>query len=1075
MQSGAISTSSGVGTNMGSPWMNDEKEQQGPNHIRRRSRDHGLSPKAKRIDWKGSTLYDRQEQEEKLMAAYKRSIQQSEIVLITGASGTGKTVLAKTLLPHVKADGGLMFKGKFDQNQYVTESSPCFSAFQHFARIIVARGDEEAKMVRKAIEAELGQGEIDLLLEIIPEMAELLTPEEWKIIVSKREEQAATSTGMDSSSHTSRDLDFDLSDSPSKVASVYRRFLRCVSSPERPIVLFLDDLQWADDTTLTILSQMANETPDENKNAGFLFLGTVRGNEVAVYSQLSVVLRKLDDAGVVINDIQVNNLSPEGLNEMISSVLGLSSTESQPLAEVVYKQTQGNAFFSIQYLRSLKQEGILYHTGDHDGAPGKWAWQDDALILSLEESGHDDNNDLIVTLLSHKMREVSSDVKEVMKVAACLGTEFSEDLLCHSGAAAAIQVSFALDVAEEMGFITYDCEAGTGHFNHDKFQETFYSLIPDEDKATYHLQIGRNLRRQLTPSNVKKNLSVVLSQITFGLDQMTDPEEREEWACLCLRAGRKAGKTAAFTSGLEYVELGIKLLGRRNWRDQYNLSLDLYSAAAEMAYCCGDHDKVDELTSAILDNALGSDDKLTAQVTKITSLAARFQTRAAIDYCIDILRGMGHSFPRKPTVPRIVIAIIKLRLLLSRYSDADIMRLPALDDSKTSSAMVVINQLFNLVQQERLEFSILIALRLVQLTLKHGLSPISSGSFAFYGAALARTGHTNEAFRYAQLSFRILEKYPSEPWMARCLLVTAGTSICMKVPLPDILPNLMKGHQLGLKCGDLEAGFLCAVWYSLIRIFIGNPISTVAKRLHHLMQLCRDYNQDLTFTMAAYCHQFCLNLMGQGKEPLVVTGDYVDEVETGEEALQSHRIMFRACAACMKYMLAIYHDQYDAAEAFRKDRRLLFLPYNRTAVPTMGLLHVFHEGLVAVSSGRIRVARNRLKILQRSMVADCPETVTHKVYLLDAEILAYGGHHDDALCRYELSIKYAAKNGYTNEGGLANEMAGRMLERYGHQRSKALVFYSQARDLYSSWGCECKVASMDEAIATLHLNGHGEK
>ncbi|CAB9501498.1 expressed unknown protein [Seminavis robusta] len=1070
MQPVATTSSRGIPSSSGtsSSWLNDDSDYAGSNHIRRTSR---RKSSAKRIDWKGSTLYDRKEQEDALLSAYKRSLQQAEIVLITGASGTGKTVLAKTLLPHVKADKGLMFKSKFDQNQYVTTQSPCFAAFRTFPRIIKARG--EAEMVRQAVEAELGQGEIDLLLEIIPELAEILTPEEWEIMVTKQQEQAAHGSGMDSSS--GMDMEFDLSDSPSKVASVYRRFLRCVSSPERPLVVFFDDLQWADAMTLTILSQRAHEAPEENRNAGFLFLATVRGNEVAMNDQLAVVLRKLEDAGVSITDIQVNNLSQLALNGMISSILNLPITECQSLAEVVYTQTQGNAFFSIQYLRSLQQDGILYYSGGNNGTPGKWSWQDDALILSLEESGHDEGIDLIITLLSHKMRELSSDVKEVMKVAACLGTEFSEDILCHAGAAAATQISFALDVADDMGFITYDFEMGTGHFNHDKFQEAFYSLIPVDDKAAFHLQIGRNLRRQLKPSNIKKELPIVLSQITFGLDQMTDPEEKEEWAFLCLRASRKAGKSASFTSGLEYAELGIKLLGRRNWRDQYNLSLDLYNSAAEMAYCCGKHERVDELTQEILKFALKSDDKLTAHVTRVNSLGSRLQTRAALDYCIEILRRMGHHFPRTATLPRTVMAFLKLRFLLSRYTDDEIMSLPTLEDPQTTSAMHIIHQMFPLVQQEQINYSILIALRLVQLTLKHGLSSVCSASFAFYGAALARAGETNGALRYMKLAFRILDKFPSEAWMGRSLLVSAATVRSMKEPLRDILPDLMKGHQLGLKCGDLEAGFLCGVLHSTLRIMVGDPLSTVTRRLYHLMQLCLDYNQGMPFTMAAFIHQVGLNLMGQGKDPLEVTGEYVDEESAAADALSNQRTMFLSAAAYFKYMLAFYHDQHDAAMALKRDRRLAFLPYNKSPLPQMGLLHVFHEGLVAVAQGKIGLARNQLKVLRRSMVKDCPETVIHKVHLLDAEILASKRRHDDALCQYELSIKYAAKNGYINEEALANEMAGRMLERYGHQKPRALVFYKQARDLYSSWGCEYKVTSMDEGMARLHLCGHGDQ
>lgn len=196
----------------------------------------------KRIDWRGpeETLYDREQQQQALHDAYCRCQEQAEIALITGASGTGKTVLANTLTPLVEADGGMFLKGKFDQHQYSTALSPCFRAFRFFAKRILARGKEEAELVRNAIEQELGS-EIIVLLDLIPELAELLTPEAWEKQQQARDD-GLDSDDMDSSISSGCDAG-EISESQARVVAVYRRFLRCASSRERPIILFLDDLQ----------------------------------------------------------------------------------------------------------------------------------------------------------------------------------------------------------------------------------------------------------------------------------------------------------------------------------------------------------------------------------------------------------------------------------------------------------------------------------------------------------------------------------------------------------------------------------------------------------------------------------------------------------------------------------------------------------------------------------------------------------------------------------------------------------------------------------------------------------------
>lgn len=211
----------------------------GIDNARRRS-SKGRSSLLRRVDWQGPNgmLYDRREQQQALRDAYYRSKQQAEIVIITGASGTGKTALANALCPLVEDDGGLFFRGKFDQHQYLAGLSPCLQAFRFFAKRILSRSKEECDRVKKAIEEDVGS-EISLLLNVIPELGELLTPELWR----QQQEKAANNSGMDSSVSSQGGFAGEFSDSQARVVSVFRRFLHCCSSRERPVVLFMDDLQ----------------------------------------------------------------------------------------------------------------------------------------------------------------------------------------------------------------------------------------------------------------------------------------------------------------------------------------------------------------------------------------------------------------------------------------------------------------------------------------------------------------------------------------------------------------------------------------------------------------------------------------------------------------------------------------------------------------------------------------------------------------------------------------------------------------------------------------------------------------
>ena len=270
----------------------------------------------------------------------------------------------------------------------------------------------------------------------------------------------------------------------------------------------------------------------------------------------------------VITDIQVGNLSLDAITGMISDLLYLPQMQCAPLATVIYNQTQGNALFTIQFLRSLEENGTLYMD---ESKGGVWAWKPEALIVAMEGTGSDE---LMVQLLANKLKDLPSFALDVVKVASCLSNSFSREILCNSGVTSeASQVEAAIDVADEHGVFEYDFDSDLGRFSHDKFKEAAYSLIPDTEKSRVHLNIAQSLKRQLTPNASKRYVAVILNQISAGIDELKDPAEREQWACICLKACRKAGKAASFVAAREYVELGIRLLERRHWRDQYHLSL----------------------------------------------------------------------------------------------------------------------------------------------------------------------------------------------------------------------------------------------------------------------------------------------------------------------------------------------------------------------------------------------------------------------------------------------------------------------------------------------------------------------
>ena len=671
----------------------------------------GDEKKTETIDWDlTSELYDREDQVKALKTAYTRRRKQGqppELVLITGASGTGKSALARSIRTRVEDDWGFFIAGKFEAD-IQEPHAPFISAVEEFTKQVQLRGEQVVQDVRYSIKEAIGV-ELYILLEAIPQLNELFNSQ--KEDLSYTEDESYSDDGSFTAAVSS--------ENPTRFVSVFCRFIRAICGFDRPLILLLDDLQWADPSSLDILAALLE---NEDRIDGLMVIGTCRGNEVGKHDNLSVMLRRIESDRTTITEIEVTDLPVDTMTKMIADALDLSVTDSMPLAKIVHRQTGGNVFFVKQYLRSLLEEGILYRDGH------RWTWDETALILALPSAP---NDEMVIQLLSKKLQQLPFDVVETVKVISCMGTRFSESLLVHAGTITSTQVQFALEEASDNGFIVYDANSGAGQFTHDKFREVASSLIPVEEKAKYHLMIGRNLRRQLPVALVKSNIILICDQIKFGLDYVEDLEERDDFARLFLRASREAARRSTFVAALEYVDLGIGLLESRHWRDQYNLSIDLYSTGTELAYCNGKHERVDSLAVEVIENARELGDRTRAVMTRVTSFGARGETARGIEMSLNALRELGEPFPRRGGRLRILMEFYKTKRAIGNKTEEDILSLPKVEDARIMACMQITYLLFPLLALSDMEASPLPAFRVVQMTLQHGLSEIGKSAVLY--------------------------------------------------------------------------------------------------------------------------------------------------------------------------------------------------------------------------------------------------------------------------------------------------------------------------------------------------------
>lgn len=705
-------------------------------------------------------LYDRQNEMEVLLERFRAtcadSLLQNEIVLITGASGVGKTALANTLRSYVIAESGYFLTGKFDSTQ---QSSEGFSAFcqaitdyVHQAMERNSSHDEKLKeWVHKAT-----SGNPHLLTDAIPSLRNVL---------GLRQTSHSSPFGMNSRASFHR---------------VFCNFLAVLCSPEHPIVILLDDLQWAHD--LDLLESILTDP----SISGLMVIGTCRGNEVALDDDLSVMLRKLEDAYELnIVEIRVGNLSKRAVQRIVEESMELETDLCATFASLVFARTGGNVFFTIHFLQSIARDGIPTDDGE--------------LKLNLSRFKVVDP----VGLLSLEIQRQPAPIPDLLKATACLGTSVDRMLL-HACVENLSEDDF---MEAEMAGLLIPSNDNQCAFAHDKIHEASNSLIPVASRLQYHSQLAQLLLKNLSKKNLQTSSVVIAGLLARCLDLIVDEDQRHLCASILFDAGKKVAKSSSFHIASMYFQMGRDSLPSRPWLECYDLTLQLFSFSAEIEYVIGNIDQANTLIDEVLEHAASLSDRLPVHMTRIYLLASQSEFKESLDIAFGTLRELGESFPQKVTYFHIALELIKTRRVLRTVELHDIVDLPIADDPQYLTVMIILNMVYAtcFFYPPYNKHGVLVALRMIQNSIILGITQASSVAFAMYSIYLSFSlDKLEEASRYGNVALGLLDRFQAKEWTSRVFLAVHGNIAAVFRPPEVSVDLLMSGHRAGLVSGDIE-------------------------------------------------------------------------------------------------------------------------------------------------------------------------------------------------------------------------------------------------------------------------------
>ena len=630
-----------------------------------------------------------------LLAAFDRVVAHGtpELVLVSGYSGIGKSSVVNELHKALVPPRGLFASGKFDQYKRDIPYATLAQAFRSLVRPLLGQSEAALGRWRDALSEALGPNG-QLIVNLVPEL---------ELVIGKQPPVP----------------DLPPQDAQNRFQMVFRRFLGVFAQPEHPLALFLDDLQWLDMATLDLLEHLVTHSEVRH----LLLVGAYRDNEVGPAHPLLRTLDAIRNAGARVEEIVLAPLGRDDIGRLVADALRCEPERARPLAQLVHEKTGGNPFFAIQFLTVLLEEGLLAFD------PGIPAWHWD--IDRIRAKSYTDN---VVDLMAGKLSRLPDETQAALKQLACLGNVVEIAILTMVHGEPKQPIHEALWEAVRAGLIVH--QGNNYKFLHDRIQQAAYSLIPEQLRAEVHLSIGRVLLASLTADALTEQLFEVANQFNRGTALLTDRTEKAQVATLNLRTGRKAKASAAYASARKYFATGIALLDERDWESQHELTFSLSLERAECELLCGNLEKAEQLIGELLQRTASNVEFADVSCLKINLHVLKGEHPLAIDSALACLRLFGIDLPAHPTLEQVRAEYETVRQTLGERSIESLIDLPLMTDPKIQGAMQVLSVLAAPATFTDFQLFCLLACRMVNVSIQHGMSGASAYAYACLGSIL---------------------------------------------------------------------------------------------------------------------------------------------------------------------------------------------------------------------------------------------------------------------------------------------------------------------------------------------------
>ena len=770
-------------------------------------------------------LYGRQGEVETLLDAFERVSQGStELMLVAGFSGIGKTAVVNEVHKPIVKQRGYFIKGKFDQFQRNVPFSAFVQAFRDLMGQLLSESDAQLQAWKTKILGALGDS-AQVMIEVIPEL----------VLILGSQPPAVELSG------TAAQNRFNL---------LFQKFFRVFTTQDHPLVLFIDDLQWADSASLSLMQLLLGDT----ETRYLLFLGAYRDNEVSPVHPFMLTLGELQKSELPINRINLMPLSRKSIGHLVADTLSCSLELAMPLTELVMSTAKGNPFFSTRLLRSLYEEGLIRF----DRQERYWLWdRTAALTLTLPED--------VVEFMALQLQKLPQATQEVLKLAACIGAEFDLATLAIVSQKTEVEVSVALWEAlqEELilplnqvyRFFQDGAEMPTipqsvdvpYRFFHDRIQQAAHALIPAENQQAVHLKIGRLILQHSSPEVIVERLFEIVGHLNLGIELIYQLEEQIELVSLNLQATLKAKAALAYESALKYMLSGMKLMTDHLWDEDFDLAINMYRERADIEFLNGNFEAAHFWIIQTLEKARTSLEKADIYIRQMVLYTLSGNYPQALNSGYQAAALLDIKVPLEDPKSIIQRRMAEIEALLADKSIASLIDLPKMTDPVKKLSMKLFSELIPTTYLARQELFPWVNVMMVLFSMKYGLHPEGFVGFACYGMILvSETEKYQEAYEFGNVALKLSQQYNDAIQICRsCHIISSFLTIWV-----NHVRDSGEIKRLGGK-GDLTyAGYNQAEYLANI-FFAGNTVEEILTEIKIVQADLEKFENQYTETITA--------------------------------------------------------------------------------------------------------------------------------------------------------------------------------------------------------------------------------